>query len=147
MPSPSPAELLTELGSAIGIPALCLDAQGCCRLMFDGSRLVEMRHVPAQGRWLLTTTLHAAALSSEGWQLLLRGNLVGGGFGGGWAGLDEQGRAVLHLPMVDADASGPALLQAVELLLNHADRWDKRLMEGASTARTQAPVQFWAQRI
>ncbi|MPM33571.1 hypothetical protein SDC9_80148 [bioreactor metagenome] len=147
MPSLSAAELLSELGGAIGIPELCMDAEGCCRLAFDGDWMVELRHAPAQGRWLLSCSVHGVLVSGDGMQLLLRGNLAGSGFGGGWAAIDERGHAVLHLPLADADASGSALVQATELLLDHAERWRKRLAEGPSARRAQGPMDRWAQRI
>lgn len=140
--------LISELGQSIGIAGLRADAQGCCRLLFDGNAIVEIRHVPAQGRWLLSCALASQAPGLEGLKLLLRGNWLGSGFGGGWAGLDEQGNAVLHLPLADAEASASALLVATELLLSHAERWTKRLDEGPRSAQGMAgPMGMWAQRI
>ena len=148
MSTMSATELLSEMGAELGIPALRADEQGCCRLKFDGARTVEIFHVPAQRRWLLTSTLQVSAVGSEDWQLLLRGNWAGAGFGGGWAGLDDQNRVVLHLPLADGDASSSALLMATELLLDHAERWEKRLSQTHSTAaRPQTPMALWAQRI
>ena len=141
-------ELISELGKHIGIPGLRADAQGCCHLVFDGSLAVVIRHVPAQSRWLLSCALEKQTLDAEGLRLLLRGNWLGAGFGGGWVGLDEQDRAVLHLPVPFADASASVLLQATEMLLDHAERWDKRLKESPQAGqRAPAPMAMWAQRI
>lgn len=130
--------VISALGEAIGIPALRPDAQGCCRLLFDGDQVVEIHPAPAQGRWLLSCVLRGRrADGPAALQVLMQGNHMGAGFGGGWAALDAQGQAVLHLPLAWSDASAPALLQAVELLLLHAERWALRLTEGVASAVPQ----------
>lgn len=137
------AALITALGETIGIPALRCDAQGCCRLLFDGALIVELRHVPAQERWLLSCLLRGGAPDAPGQRLLLQGNFCGAGFGGGWAGLDASGQAVLHLPVPQTQASAAVLLAAVELLLSHAERWEKRLQESSAPAPARYPT-AWA---
>lgn len=135
--------VVTALGETIGIPALRCDAQGCCRLLFDGTQIVELRHVKAQERWLLSCQLRGGAPDAQGLRLLLQGNFCGAGFGGGWAGLDASGQAVLHLPVPQAQASAAVLLTAVELLLSHAERWEKRLQETNAPAPERYPA-AWA---
>lgn len=116
--------------------------------MFDGDHFVELHPAPAQGRWLVSCTLRAQRPEGGALQALLQGNHLGAGFGGGWAGLDAQGCAVLHLPVAWSEATAPALLQAIELLLQHADRWQQRLtaspLAGPSAG---ARMMDWAQRI
>lgn len=138
--------LITALGEAIGIPALRPDAQGCCRLLFDSDRAVEIRCVPAQGRWLLSCALRGQRADGAALQLLMQGNHLGAGFGGGWAGVDAQGLAVLHLPLAQSEASASAMLNAIELLLNHVERWERRLLEAAPSAPSVRMAE-WAQRI
>ena len=99
MPDTSVPGLIAALGEAIGIPALRADAQDCCRLLFDGDHAVEIRFVPAQGRWLLSCALRGQRAEGSALQVLMQGNHMGAGFGGGWAGIDAQGLAVLHLPL------------------------------------------------
>lgn len=137
------AALITALGETIGIPALRFDAQGCCRLLFDGTLMVELRHLPAQERWLLSCPLRGKAPDGQGQRLLLQGNFCGAGFGGGWAGLDASGQAVLHLPVPQTQASAAVLLAAVELLLSHAERWEKRLQESSAPTPVRYPTS-WA---
>lgn len=139
--------LIAELGEAIGIPALRTDAQGCCRLLFDGDRAVELRCAPAQGRWILSCALRGQrAVDGAGLRLLMQGNHMGAGFGGGWSGLDAQGLAVVHLPLAVPEASASAMLNAIELLLNHVERWEQRLQE-AAPAPSGLRMAEWAQRI
>ncbi len=139
-------DLIAALGEAIGIPALRPDAQGCCRLLFDGDRAVEIRCASAQGRWLLSCALRGQRADAAAQQLLMQANHMGAGFGGGWAGTDAQGLAVLHLPLPMAEASASSLLQAIELLLNHAERWERRLQD-AVPSPASLRMADWAQRI
>ncbi|CAN7190544.1 type III secretion system chaperone [Acidovorax sp. Leaf78] len=138
--------LIAALGEAIGIPALRADAQGCCRLLFDGDRAVELRCAPAQGRWVLSCALRGQRLDTAGMQVLMQGNHMGAGFGGGWSGVDAQGLAVVHLPLPLPEASANAMLSAIELLLNHVERWERRLLE-AVPAASGSRMAEWAQRI
>lgn len=138
--------LIADLGAAIGIPTLRADAQGCCRLLFDGDRAVELRCAPAQGRWVLSCALRGQRVESAGLQVLMQGNHMGAGFGGGWSGVDALGLAVVHLPLVLSEASASAMLNAIELLLNHVERWEQRLQEAAPAAPDRRMAE-WAQRI
>ncbi|MDF1485828.1 type III secretion system chaperone [Ramlibacter sp. H39-3-26] len=144
--SENPASpLIAALGEAIGIPALRPDAQGCCRLLFDGDRVVELRCAPAQGRWLVACALRGQRVDADGLQVLMQGNHMGAGFGGGWCGTDAQGHAVLHLPLALPDATAAAMLNAIEVLLDHVERWERRLAQ-AAPAMPQRMAE-WAQRI
>ena len=148
MPDTSVPGLIAALGEAIGIPALRADAQDCCRLLFDGDHAVEIRFVPAQGRWLLSCALRGQRAEGSALQVLMQGNHMGAGFGGGWAGIDAQGLAVLHLPLALPEASASAMLNAIELLLNHVERWEIRLLETApAPAASGLRMAEWAQRI
>lgn len=140
------SSLIAALGEAIGIPALRADAQGCCRLLFDGDRAVELRCAPAQGRWVLSCALRGQRVDGVGLQVLMQGNHMGAGFGGGWSGLDDKGLAVVHLPLALAEASASAMLNAIELLLNHVERWELRLQEAVPAAAGMRMAE-WAQRI
>jgi len=146
MPDSSVPGLITAVGEAIGIPALRADAQGCCRLLFDGDRAVEIRCAPAQGRWLLSCALRGQRAEGPALQVLMQGNHMGAGFGGGWSGVDAQGLAVLHLPLALPEATASAMLNAIELLLNHVERWERRLLEAVPAAPGLRMAE-WAQRI
>lgn len=54
--------------------------------------------------------------------------------------------AVLHLPLALPEASASAMLNAIELLLNHVERWEIRLLETAPAASGLRMAE-WAQRI
>lgn len=139
----SAESVITALGAIIGIPNLVADNNGCCRLLFDANHLVEIRCASSQERWVLACTMSDQRLDTAALQLLMRGNHMGAGFGGGWVGINEQDRMVLHLPMPMAQASTGNLLQAIELLLNHVDRWERRLTD-AAPVRTAVRQPNWA---
>lgn len=129
------AAVISALGESIGIPGLRPDAHGCCRLLFDGNQVVEIHPSSAQGRWLLSCVLRGRRADGPSeLQLLMQGNHMGAGFGGGWAALDGQGQAVLHLPVPWTEATASVLLQAIEMLLQNAERWIQRLSEGVTGA-------------
>lgn len=129
-----PAEILSGAGESLGIPGLRADAQGCCRLWFEPDLTLEIRHVAAQGRWLLSCTARGhRVVTAESLGLLLRANLLGAGFGGGWAGLDAQGALVLHLPVPASDMTPAALVTAMEALLEHGERWSQRLAQAPAS--------------
>ena len=146
MPDSSVPGLIAALGEAIGIPALRADAHSYCRLLFNEDHAVEISYAPAQGRWLLSCALRGQRAEGPALQVLMQGNHMGAGFGGGWAGIDAQGLAVLHLPLALPEASASAMLNAIELLLNHVERWERRLLEAAPAAPGLRMAE-WAQRI
>jgi hypothetical protein len=123
--------VFSDLGRALGIEGLAPEADGSCRLVFDGNRLVEMNAAPAQRRLLVSCRLaQSPGGGAEALRLLLRGNYLGAGAGGGWFSLGPQDRLYLHSAFALADASGALLLHAIERLLDHADTWERRLREG-----------------
>lgn len=122
------AELLSALGQQLGIPALAPDSNGCCRLVFDGSRLVEMRLAPAPQRLLLCANV-AGTLATEHACLLLQANAWGAGSAGGWFALSEQGSPCLHFALTLEGATAGQLLAQLELLLNTVETWERRLQE------------------
>lgn len=139
--------LISALGKRIGIPQCQLDARGCCSLMLDGHRQVDLRYARAQQRWLVVCRLPNRMLSAAELNLLMRANYLGGGFGGGWCGLDDlQGCVALHLPLAESEATVDTLLEAVELVLDHAERWERRL-EQECVQGAASPMESWAQHI
>jgi hypothetical protein len=145
-----PEEILRGLGESMGIPGLRADGQGCCRLMFEPDMSVEIRPVGEQGRWLLACTVRSLrVVSTEAQALLLKGNLLGAGFGGGWAALDEQGSMVVHLPLPASEVTSSALVAAIEALLDLSERWAERLKRASLSPRAadDGLMAAFAQRI
>jgi hypothetical protein len=132
MPDDLSRTVFSDLGRALGIEGLAPEADGSCRLVFDGNRLVEMNASPAQRRLLVSCRLaQSAGNGTETLRLLMRASYLGAGAGGGWFALGPQDRLYLHCAFPLAEASGAMLLHAIERLLDHVDTWERRLQEGA----------------
>lgn len=121
--------MLSAFGERLGIPGLALDAQGCCRLVFDGRRMLELRASGAQRRLVMSIRLGRDGVSgSTGVErALLQANLWGAGTGGGWFALDESGQACLQQEVVLGDDSAAQLLAKTEGMLGSIDLWERRL--------------------
>lgn len=137
------AELFSALGQHLGIPALALDPSGCCRLVFDGSRLVEMRLAPQR---LLLCANVTGTLGTEQARLLLQANAWGAGSAGGWFALSEQGSPCLHFALALEGVTAPQLLNQLELLLNTVETWEQRLQQTTHHQPWQRIAEF-SQRI
>lgn len=126
--------MLSALGERLGIPGLALDAQGCCRLVFDGRRMLELRASSAQRRLVMSIRLSRDGASGAAGveRALLQANLWGAGTGGGWFALDERGQACLQQEVMLGDDSAAQLLAKTEGMLGSIDLWERRLAgEGA----------------
>lgn len=142
--------LLLALGRELGIEGLRADAQGCCRLVFDRQRMLELRAAPAQGRVLLSCRLLVPAPTPEHGLLLLGANAWGAGAAGGWFALDEGQRLCLQHTLVPADDEVNLLLRQIENMLNVAERWEPRLDQPANQvapAAQGASMSAWMQKV
>lgn len=120
-------QLLGALGHAMGIEGLSFDAQGCCRLIFDNQRLLELRSSHAQQRLVMSCHL-AATPSASQYELLLRACAWGAGTAGGWFALNEKGQLCLQQQneLIDAEAVAK-LLDQIDALISSAETWEARL--------------------
>lgn len=135
--------MLSALGEQLGIAGLALDAQGCCRLVFDGQRMLELRASGAQRRLVMSMRVACDGTSGTGGmeRVLLQANLWGAGTGGGWFALDEKGQACLQQEVMLGDDSAAQLLAKMEGMLNGIDLWERRLegeVSGLLTADAMA---------
>lgn len=140
-------QLLLALGRELGIEGLRADTQGCCRLVFDGQRMLELRAAPAQGRVLLSCRLLCAPPTPEHALLLLGANAWGGGSAGGWFALDDAQQPCLQHALVPAQGGAPELLRQIENMLNAAERWEPRLSAPTSQPAPPAPMSPWMQKV
>lgn len=124
------------LGERLGITGLALDAQGCCRLVFDGKRMLELRASSAQRRLLMSVGLagHGASTSPGTGKLLLQANLWGAGTGGGWFAIDEKERICLQHEIALGEESVALIMAKIEGMLNGIELWERRLSETPSPA-------------
>lgn len=141
-------EVLLALGRELGIDGLCTDEQGCCRLVFDGQRVLELRPAPQQQRLLLSCRLLTSGPTTlDQSELLLRANAWCAGAGGGWFALDETQRLCLQHAFVPVDDSASALLQRIEGLLDAVERWELRLDASVASSTSVAAMAPWMQKV
>ncbi|QXL83606.1 type III secretion system chaperone [Comamonas sp. NLF-1-9] len=140
-------QLLLAVGRELGIEGLRADAQGCCRLVFDGQRMLELRAAAAQGRVLLSCRLLGAPPTPEHALLLLGANAWGSGSAGGWFALDDAQQLCLQHALIPAEDGAPELLRQIENMLNAAERWEPRLSAPAGQPTAPAPISPWMQKV
>lgn len=141
------AAALEALGEQLGIEGLSLDQQGCCRLVFDGARLLELRVASAQRRFLLSARLSSTVnLSTQAEKKLLRANLWGAGTAGGWFALDEQGQACLQQDVLLDDGCPSMLMVKIEGMLNSLETWEREL-QGMSAENLTDYLSHAARRV
>ena len=124
-------ELLLALGKSLGIDGLRADAQGCCRLVFDGRRLLELRAAPAQQRLLISCQLLSDGPTPDDGKLLLRANAWNAGTAGGWFAIDDAHRLCLQHALPTGAGTAEHLLRQIEALLDTAARWELLLNTSA----------------
>lgn len=128
------ASVVNAFGEHLGIAGLALDAQGCCRLVFDGQRMLELRASSAQRRLILSVGLGGAGdFASNGIErLLLRANLWGAGASGGWFAIDEKERICLQQEVALGDESAALMIAKIEGMLNGVELWEKKISASSS---------------
>ncbi|MET4580342.1 type III secretion system chaperone [Ottowia thiooxydans] len=131
--------VLSSFGEKLGIQGLAFDQDGCCRLVFDGQKMFELRTSSAQGRMLLSSRV---GRSGSPWpdatgRLLLQANLWGAGAGGGWFSQDDQGQIYLQHEVSLSEDSASQMLAKVEGMLSSLEVWERRLSEQTSDQASQ----------
>ncbi|MBH1965473.1 MAG: type III secretion system chaperone [Comamonadaceae bacterium] len=131
--------ILASFGEKIGITGLVFDREGCCRLVFDGQRVVEVRASNPQRRMVLNARVGAvgATWPSGTERLLLQANSWGSGTGGGWFSIDERGQVCLQHEVPLSPDSDAQLLAKIEATLNSLELWERRLSEGGVPMQAQ----------
>lgn len=138
------AAVLGAFGERMGISGLAFDQQGCCRLVFDGRRLLELRAAGVQRRMVLSMKLGnvSSDLGRAQERALLQANFWNAGTGGGWFAFDERGQACLQQEVVITEDSDAQLLVKIEGLLNSAELWERKLTGGSVAGQSSAAPMF-----
>jgi hypothetical protein len=137
-------DALSELGRLVGLPGLRFDSNDSCQLVFnDGWHVTVMKELRRSQFYLhcpISTAADTATLDSALLSLMLRGNFMGRGAGGGSLAVGPDGRACLQSELAIRETDGRALLAAMERLLDCAETWAARLAApGASPAAPMRP--------
>lgn len=124
-------DLLRHLGDQLGLPSLCLDAQGRCLLLIGRRWPLALVLDPARDTLYLscpvTTPQQLADIPPGAWMALLQTHHLGGRIAGASIAVDPEGRVcvqqALHLP----SALPAQLLGAVEGAVSRAIQWSAQL--------------------
>lgn len=119
------ANLVAELGAAVGLPGLALDRDGRCALAFDGTLTVDLRHRAEEDDILVFADLGAPAAGTDTYRELLRGNHFWSGTLGGTLCLtgDAEPRVVLVRPIDWRGLDGARLAGMLDTFVNTARFW------------------------
>ena len=138
-------ELLDDLGRHVGMPCLKLDAAGCCQLLFDQRWLVTLMGQSAASRIMLHCPISSAqsgqCFGPSTLRAMLEANFMGRGTGRCQLSICTEGRACLLLELALAQTDGPALVHAVEQLLNQAETWSQWLEKEFNSPVTPPSLQ------
>lgn len=119
------AQALSELGQALGIPALAPADGGLCQLAFDGRHLVQLMAHGARGQILLSCAVGGGMMDGAQALLAARANFLQAG-GGVVACAAPDGRMHLQLAVPREQSGAQALLAAIDALLNQVEAWEQR---------------------
>jgi hypothetical protein len=127
------ATLLAEIGQMLGIAGLVPSEGGICQLAFDGRHVVQIIAVDGRGHILISCQVGAVAMDSVQAMLAAQNNFmqVAGGI---IACAAPNGRLHLQFSIPRTECRAPALMSAIEVLLNQVEIWEARLVRAESLA-------------
>ncbi|WYX20048.1 CesT family type III secretion system chaperone [Achromobacter xylosoxidans] len=132
------AQALSELGQALGIPALAPAEGGLCQLAFDGRHLVQLLAHGARGQILLSCAVGGGKMDGAQALLAAQGNFLQAG-GGVVACAAPDGRMHLQLGVPREQCNAQALLAAIDALLNQVEAWENAARAPNRTRRGAPP--------
>lgn len=130
----TPEQLLAQLGLAMNLPGLALDANGCARLMVDGRIAVNFEVDEGAGGMQIYSTLAPLPAQEQGAMLLmlLEGNLFGAQTLGATLAVDTlYNEIVLCRAIAVRDMSAPDFTAIVERFVTAVQEWTQKLSAGA----------------
>lgn len=123
--------LLTQLGTAVGMPDLALNAHGECYLLIDGHYLIQIVHHP-RDCILMSCALDMHAPDAQQLRTMLQAN-YGQTAGGIVLALGPDGKFCVQLALPCASAQVADLLEQLEALILEAERWHTHFTHTEST--------------
>ncbi|NDC10561.1 MAG: CesT family type III secretion system chaperone [Oxalobacteraceae bacterium] len=128
-------DILSQLGSRMGLPDLRLDEGRACQLIFDGRVAVDIELV------FLHSTV--GIVRPEGrevvFQHLLEANLFGRGTGGAVLSVDGQRYEILlHRSLQTRQIDFSDFVDALEQFIQYASHWMERLAQSHGAAPPSA---------
>lgn len=136
-------DLLTNLGTVIGLPDLKFDAQGCARLVFDQSTPVDLEHDPQSGCIQVYSVLGPTPPGDDLplYRKLLEANLFGTETHGATLAIDAVRREILLCRRVDlSNATVDSFNLALESFVATTEHWKQQLDRGEVSDAASPPA-------
>lgn len=134
--------LLSELGTLMGISDLQFDAQGCARLVFDGAVTLNLEHEAGSSRLQIYSVIGKVPLENREhvFQILLEGNLFGAETGGAVLAVDPLEREIVLFRTLEGEGiTGAAFAEVVGSFVDAVEDWTGRLATSGTTAPQSRP--------
>lgn len=130
---PRVSSLISALGAHVGIADLEMNDDNVCRLVLDGSLVIDIEHLP--GGDILQAYSAVGGHPGGNAELchhLLSANLFGRGTGGAVLGLDEQRGEILLVHTFDlATLTQEKFVATLEGFVGYVQSWTAELLEAA----------------
>ena len=133
--------MVSELGTLLGLPGAALDDEGYCGLLFDGRTQVGLQYHPSSRELVVFSALGTVGFEvrEEAYVTMLRANRFWVGTGGATLSLEdgEPPVAVLAQSLVCEGKDGAGLADDIARFVAMAEQWAEYL-SGAGSATTPA---------
>ena len=125
------SQLLRALGQRIGIADLQFNEDRVCRIVIDGSTVVDVEQLEdEQTFYLISTVGSRVPANADTYELLLRANLFGRGTGGAVLSYDEDKDEVILFQALNAQwFTEEGFASVFEKFLEYTENWIKELLE------------------
>lgn len=126
-------ELLSALGTHIGLTDLAFNEENICRLVFDNAIVVDLEYLPDAD----TLQVYSVVSNDPGESVLtlrklLSANLFGQGTGGAVLSLDEdRGEVLLSRSFEVATIHSRAFIEQLDAFATHVEAWTSELVDAS----------------
>lgn len=132
--------LITALGTHVGISDLALGEDNVCRLVQDGTVVVDIEHQPGTDNAQVFSIVGTHPGSNVALlHRLLEANLFGQGTGGSQLGLDEErGEIVLSHAVDLTTMTAERFISLLDAFVGYAQTWSQEILD-LQNAEEEAP--------
>jgi hypothetical protein len=135
------ARLISEFGQSLGMADLALSDEGICQLVIDTRHVVQVVHVGARDQVLISCRLADHGVDALQAERMARANFLQAGRGVVLC-VAPDGRPYMQVAVEMVGCSSTNLCQALEALLDQAERWGESSTDHASGRSPRDPTLF-----
>lgn len=137
---------LTELGQKMGIERLALDEDNCCRLVFDGSVIVDMEYIEEEQKLYVYSPVCPLPIQDKAlfYEDLLKANMFAADTNGSSFAVNEvAGGVILNRVFKPDQMDFNDFCQKLELFVSTVETWMEKLhVEGLETKESKKQEAF-----